>query len=161
MPKAVSDDLKARIPILYAEGLLPAEIVERLCVSRHLVFLTLHFQNEHGVPHHPNRARLGWQHILSAECVTLIDKLLVTDHTLYLDEIQAKLLSEKCVKASISTIKHTLDRMCTSCKRVTKEAIERNDLLCAAFVNEVARLVPNSDMLLCVDKSSNDDRTVD
>jgi transposase len=89
-----------------------------------------------------------------------VNSLLLADNTLFLDEIQDQLSSMHRVKVSISTIKHTLDHMCISRKQVSKEAGERNDLLHAAFVNEVVELVPNSDMLLCVDESSKDDCTV-
>ncbi|KAF9509001.1 hypothetical protein BS47DRAFT_1302023, partial [Hydnum rufescens UP504] len=123
-------------------------------------YLTLEFQRKYGVPYHPDHAQWGQEHILSAESITFIDELLVTDRTLYLDEIQAKLSLVCGINVSLSTIKHTLDWMCISHKHISKEASEWNDLLCAAFVNEVARLVPNSDMLLCVDESSKDDHTM-
>ncbi|KAF9516892.1 hypothetical protein BS47DRAFT_1314739, partial [Hydnum rufescens UP504] len=50
--------------------------------------------------------------------------------------------------------------MCFSRKQVSKEAREQNELLQVAFVNQAAELIPNPDMLLCVDESSKDDHTV-
>ncbi|KAF9514897.1 hypothetical protein BS47DRAFT_1294563, partial [Hydnum rufescens UP504] len=69
------------------------------------------------------------EHILSAESITFIDELLVTDRTLYLDEIQAKLSLVHGINVSLSTIKCTLDWMCISHKHISKEASEWNDLL--------------------------------
>ncbi|KAF9504029.1 hypothetical protein BS47DRAFT_1308895, partial [Hydnum rufescens UP504] len=123
-------------------------------------YLTLEFQRKYRVPHHPNHTWWGQECILSAESITFIYELLVTDSTLYLDEIQAKFSLVHGINVSLSTIKCTLNQMCISHKHISKEASEWNDLLHAAFVNEVARLVPNSDMLLCVDESLKDDCTM-
>jgi hypothetical protein len=60
----------------------------------------------------------------------------------------------------MSTLKRTLDSLLFTRKQVTRVAIERNELLRAAFKCRFAELVHNLDMLICIDESSKDERTV-
>ncbi|KAF9507963.1 hypothetical protein BS47DRAFT_1418769 [Hydnum rufescens UP504] len=87
MPKALSDNLKACIPILHTGGLQPMQIAEKLGVSLSIVHLTLWLQSKYGVPYCLSHVQLGQKCILSASSIEFIDKLLVADNTLYLDEI--------------------------------------------------------------------------
>jgi hypothetical protein len=61
---------------------------------------------------------------------------------------------------SVATLKRTLDSLLFTHKQVTRVAMERNELLRAAFKCRFAELVHNLNMLLCIDESSKDERTV-
>ena len=160
MPRAYSDDLKARIPVLYADGMGLTEICHVLGVKRTLVYSTLRLHSAYGLPHYPGHVKMGRRHILSRADVDFIDSLVEHENTLYLDEIRDRLSTERDVHVSISTVKRTLDRLSISHKGVTVAAKESNELLRAAFLNRVAELVTHPDMLLCTDESSKSDRTV-
>jgi hypothetical protein len=92
------------------------QIAEKLGVSLSFVHLTLWLQKKYGVPYHLNCVQLGQKCVLSASSIEFIDKLLVADNTLYLDEIQEQLFLVHGIKVSISTVKCTLDWMCFSHK---------------------------------------------
>ena len=80
-------------------------------------------------------------------------------HTVYLDEIQEQLLSRHGVKVSIPTLTRTLHRLHFSHKQVSGKALERNDRLRAVYMNWIADLVPDPNMLMFGDEVAKDERT--
>ena len=103
---------------------------------------------------------VGRPRILPGDAIMFIESLLDKDTTLLVDEMKARVSAEFGLDVSTTTLRRTLNSMRCSRKRVTKIAIERNELLRAAFKCRFAELVDNLDMLLCIDESSKDDRTV-
>ena len=79
---------------------------------------------------------------------------------MYIDEIQACVHSHLGILASRQCIKQALDSLHISHKQVSKIALERNELLCAAYMCHYANLVHTPDMLMCIDEGSKDERTV-
>ena len=85
--------------------------------------------------------------------------LLNQKHTVYLDEIQEQLLSCCSVKVSIPTLTHTLRRLHFTHKDVSGKALECNDRLCAVYINRMADLVTDPEMLMFGDEVHKDERT--
>jgi hypothetical protein len=85
--------------------------------------------------------------------------LLNQNHTIYLDEIQEQLLSHCGVKASITTLFHTLRRLHFTHKEISGKAFERNEQDRVIFMNWIAELVPNPDMLMFGDEAHKDEGT--
>ena len=158
---ALSIDLKLRIPSLWKDGLTVKEICRLLSVKRSLVYLILNRWHTFGtVKAIPGDVQCGRPRKLSSEALTFIDQLLDGDGTMYIDEIQACVRSHLGILASRQCIKQALDSLHISHKRVSKIALERNELLRAAYMCHYADLVHTPDMLMCIDESSKDERTV-
>ncbi|KAF8336082.1 hypothetical protein F5887DRAFT_833169, partial [Amanita rubescens] len=60
---------------------------------------------------------------------------------------------------SLATLSRILQRMGLTHKTVSVNALERNDLLRAAFMNKIADEVPNPNMLMFIDESARNRRT--
>lgn len=82
------------------------------------------------------------------------------DHTLYLDELQQALETRRGIHVSIPTLARTLQRLHYSSKAISVKALERNNLKCAVFMNWIGAEVPNMDMVIFLDESAKDDRTL-
>jgi hypothetical protein len=78
---------------------------------------------------------------------------------MYLDELQEKLLTQRGVGVSISTLLRTLRRLHFSRKCVSARALERNDTLRSAYWNRIADVVPDPNMLMFIDEAAKNDRT--
>jgi transposase len=85
--------------------------------------------------------------------------MITQQHTLYLDEIQEELVAHRGVLVSISTLMQTLRRLDFSHKKVSAQAIERNEIMRAAFMNKFATEVLDPAMLMFTDKTAKDERT--
>ena len=155
----VSRDLKARIPVLAREGWKVKEICGLLGIKKSLVYQTLDYDRYYGVPYNPHAYQSGRHQILSHEDLKLVVALLHCRHCIYLDEIQSELYNQRGVLVSIPTVLRTLHRLHYSQKCVSARALERNDLLCSAFMNRIADEVPNPDMLIFIDKAARNKKT--
>ena len=80
-------------------------------------------------------------------------------HTIYLDEIQEELLTRHGVRVSIPTLTRTLRRLHLTNKDVSGRALERNDKQRAIFMNHIADIVTDPNMLMFGDKAAKDERT--
>ena len=78
---------------------------------------------------------------------------------MYLDKIQEQLLSRRGVKVSIPTLTRTLRRLLFTNKDVSSKALEWNDRDRAVYMNCIAELVPDLEMLMFGDEASKDERT--
>lgn len=162
MPVRVSRDLKARIPILrYEMGYNVKEICSVLGIKKTLVYHTLQLHHMHGLVYNPD-TRVG-HYCRRCKLTTLdlqfIRALLNQRHTIYLDEIQDQLIIRRGVTVSISTLARTLRRLHFTNKDVSGRAIERNDLERAIYMNKIADLAPDPEMLMFGDEASKDERT--
>ena len=159
-PHSVSRDIKARIPVLrYELGFSVKDICRVLGIKKSLVYKTLQFYHAHGTTYNPHARRQAQRHQLSSIDVSFIRALLSQDHTIYLDEIQEQLLVRRNVHVSVPTLTRTLRRLHFTNKGVSGRAYERNDQLRAVFMNNIADIVTNPDMLMFGDEAAKNERT--
>lgn len=163
MPRRhVSRDLKQRIPSLHYEHKLPVKkICQYLGVKKSLVYATLAHHHVSGVPYNPGTLHMhrGRPSIFSPDDKAYIARAVIHHGAIYLDELQAKLSEHRGVSASITSIWRVLQRLNFTHKAVTKHAIERNEVVCAAFKNSIALLAPDPEMFIFLDESARDERT--
>lgn len=161
IPRALSNDLKAQIPHLSESRHSVSSICKLLNIKKTLVYKTLKWYKLCSLPYSPYAGkRTGRPSILSNDDVDFVDKILEADGTLYLDNIQSQLLAERQVAVSIPTIHCTLVNLYITRKRVSRQACEWNEILRAAFMNRMAEVVTCWEMLLCINESAKDERTV-
>jgi transposase len=160
MPYALSKDLKARIPVLFHQhGLNVKEISGLLAIKKTVVYQTLLYARRYGVSYNPHAHQPGRRRILSQGDIKFIVALLNRRHCSYIDEIQEQLCTERGTTISITTLQRTLRRLHFSHKAVSARALERNDLLRSAFMNNIADVVTNPDMLMFVDEAARNKKT--
>jgi transposase len=161
MPRrAVSRDLKARVPILhYEQGLSIKKICELLGIKKSLAYQTLVYSRTYGLHYNPYAYRSGRRRHLSATDVNFVYNILQRRHCSYLVEIQAELAVERGVSVSIPTLLRTLRHLHCSHKCVSVHALERNDLQCSAFMNRIADVAPDPEMLMFVDEAAQNKKT--
>lgn len=156
----VSQDLKARIPVLfYDQGYSAKEICGILGIKKSLVYQALAYFKAYGVAHNPLARKSGRRRLLSVADVNLVSALVNRRHTIYLDEIQDELYQERGVFVSIPTLCRTLRRLDFTRKIVSARALERNDLLRSAFMNKIADEVPDPNMMMFVDEAARNRRS--
>lgn len=161
-PRTVSHDLKAHIPVLrYELGYSAKEICSVLSIKKSLVYCTLQYHQMHGLVYNPDTqagCRTRRRHLTTVD-LSFIRALLTQRHTVYLDEIRDELCIHRGVTVSISTLAHALRRLHFTNKDVSGRALERNDLDRAIYMNKIADLVPDPEMLMFGDEASKDERT--
>lgn len=156
----ISKDSKAQIPVLFhQQGLKVKEICLLLDISKSVVYRALSYTRAYGVPYNPHAHKLGRKRVLSQGDLKFIIALLTRRHSIYLDEIQEQLYQERGVSVSLATLQRALRRLHYSHKGVSVRALERNDLLRSAFMNEIADVVTDPDMLMFVDEAARNKRT--
>jgi transposase len=159
-PRNVSNDIKAHIPILRLEfGLSVKKICDILGIRKSLVYTTLRYQCLYSTTSNPHAQSTFGRRKLSQNDLAFIRDMIAQRHCLYLDEIQEELLVRRGTIVSIPTLAQTLRRLDFSCKKVTAKAIERNEMLRAAFMNRIGTEVLDPAMLMFVDESAKDERT--
>jgi transposase len=161
MPRrAVSRDLKARVPILhYEQGLSIKKICELLGIKKSLAYQTLVYSRTYSLHYNPYAYRSGRRCHLSATDVNFVYNILQRHHCSYLVEIQAELAVERGVSVSIPTLLRTLRHLHFSRKCVSVHALERNDLQRSAFMNRIADVAPDPEMLMFVDEAARNKKT--
>ena len=159
MPTTVSRDLKARIPVLFYEhGFNIKNICGLLGVKMTLVYQTLSYARTYGVSYNPHPSTAGQKWVLSRGDLKFVVTLLNRRHSIYLNEIQKHLGSERGAFVSIAMLLCTLHRLHYSHKRASIHALERDNLLHSAFINRIADKVPNPDMLMFIDEAAHNKR---
>jgi transposase len=161
MPRRqVSNDLKARIPVLFYElGMKPAKICKVLGIKKSLVYDTLAYHRAYGVPYNPYARRLGRPRLLTISNTKYIHSLLSKTRTMYLYEIQEELKNSCNINISIPTIFRTIRRIYFSRKGVSAVALERNNMKRSHFWNEIADIVTDPDQLMFTDEASRNRKT--
>ncbi|KAJ7918080.1 hypothetical protein B0H13DRAFT_2321735 [Mycena leptocephala] len=97
----------------------------------------------HGTVYNPLADRSGRTRLLNSTDIKFILALVEQCHTIYIDEIQEKLLSQRDVSVSVTTLLRTMRRLEFSRKRVSVHALERNDLLRSAYMNRIVDIAPD------------------
>ena len=156
----ISHDLKAQITSLFYEQHFT---VKKICivmgVKKSLVYKTLQYFNVYGVPYNPHAHKSGRPWKLSTLDIKFIVALVEQRHCIYLDEIK-QALDEQCgCTVSIPTLLRTLQRLNISRKCISARAIERNEILHAAYMNSIADIVQSPDMLMFVDEAARNRNT--
>jgi transposase len=162
MPRrAVSRDLKERIPILYhKKGYSIKAICDILGICKSLVYQTLKYHRDFGISHNPHaRFCTGRPRLLDSTDNSFIKALLAQQHCMYIDEIQERLLAERGARVSIPTLVRTLCRLGLTHKCVSVRALERNAIQRSAFMNMIASEVPDPEMLMFIDEAAKNKRT--
>ena len=158
-PHTVSHDLKTHIPLLRYSRYSVKEICGILGIKKSLVYKTLQYHSTHGVCYNPNTRKCGRHRKLTAIDITFIRSLISENHTIYLDEIQEQLLTRRGTRVSISTLMRTLCHLHLTNKDVSGRALERNIEQRAVFMNQMADLVKDPNMLMFGDEAAKDERT--
>ncbi|KAH7903047.1 hypothetical protein BJ138DRAFT_983661, partial [Hygrophoropsis aurantiaca] len=73
---------------------------------------------------------------------------------MYLDEAQQELLSRRNVHVSIPTLYRSLRQLGISRKQVSRRAYERNDEKWATYMNHIADIAPDPEMLMFGDEAA-------
>src|SRR5882762_7845199 len=160
MPPLISNDLKARIPALrHEQGFSVKKICQLLNIKKTLAYETLCNHCRYGVTFDVNAQQHGHHCTLTSTDLSFICMLLDNQHTIYLDEIQEQLLLRRGVKVSLPTLTRTLRQLHFTHKDISGKALERNDRLRAIYMNRIADLVPDPEMLMFGDEAHKDERT--
>lgn len=130
-----------------------------LGIQKSLVYTTLHYHSLFGTSCNPHARQQFGPRKLTQVDLALIRDMIAQCHTVYLDEIQEELMTKRGTYVSIPTLAHTLRRLDFTRKRTSRRAIERNELMQAAFMNRIGTLVPDPNMLMFTDETAKDERT--
>jgi hypothetical protein len=153
-PITISNNFKARIPVLRHLGYNVANICTVLGIRKSVVYKTLTLYHTTDLLFNLHALQTGCpRHIFGAD-ITFIIAYLVKNKTTYVDKLQHALAKFRSMEVSFSMLVCTLRHLHFSHKKVTVEAWERNNLLHAAFMNRVGSLVHNPNQLLFTDESA-------
>ena len=150
----VSVDLNAQIPILHARGLGVQMIYCLLGIKKTLVYKTLNFYCSFGTIENPSCNTCAHNWALSPANIEFLINLLQPKPTIYLDEIQDKLLHHQGCCISIPTLFCTLQHLNFSRKHVSAPALKKNKTWCAIFMNHVAEIAPDPNILMFGDEAA-------
>lgn len=162
MPRRnISRDLKARIPALRQLGYSVKDICVLLGVKKTLVYDVLGYQLRYNVPYNPilDGSIRGRKRTLDNDDLSFIRSILYCKSLLYLDEIQSLLLEHRGKTVSIPTLSRALRQLQITKKHVSARAIERNEQDRAIYMNNIAEIAPDPEMLMFTDESAKDERT--
>jgi len=152
--------LKAHIPILHhKQGLSIKTICQLLGVKKSLVYQTLIYSCTYGVLFNPHSHHSGQCHKLLPTDLDFVYSLLEQCHCSYLTEIQEALATEWHVHVSLPMVLQTLQWLHFSCKCVSSHALEQNDLLHSAYMNQIVMEVPDPEMLIFIDEAARNRKT--
>ncbi|KAF8994745.1 hypothetical protein BDQ17DRAFT_1251398 [Cyathus striatus] len=92
--------------------------------SEHTIYNVLQLHREFGQVSNPYACSKGRTQALNMGDTSYIASLITANPSIYLDELQEKLMSVHGVEASISTISHALRHLAISHKNVAVSALE-------------------------------------
>jgi len=160
-PWTVSYDLKLHIPVLrHVYGYSIQKICEVLSIRKSPIYKTLQLYATLADVANPNSCTAGCHRSLNHEDINYIKSHCHLHGSVFLDELQSDLLSRCDVKVSLSTLFRTLQRLGITHKKVSCHALEQNDEKCAAFMNNLADIAPNPEMLMFRDEAAKNDHTL-
>lgn len=159
MVAAYSPDLRGRIVQYYHQGETMRTVADTFNVSVGFVHHVVDLHRKYGQITDPYAQPRRGHRILTLADEDYIRTLVEARPSIYLDEIQEELLTERGAGASLATISRTLTRMQCSKKSLSRRAAERNEELRTLWELEVAEL-DDPDFFVFVDESAVDNRTV-
>ena len=161
-PHHVSNDLKARIPVMYKEGFSVKYICHLLGVKKTLVYSVLRLYKTYHRTSNPFKysCRISRPRSLSLADFLFLAETVECRGLLYLDELQDELRIKRSVDTSLSTLTRALQQLGVSRKIVSAHASERNGEARALYMNRIAEEAPDANMLMFVDEAAKDERTL-
>lgn len=152
-----STELRTRIIAWSQEDKSIDEIVALSGRSRSTVYSIIQTFERYGQVNNPNKRSAGRRRLLERADVEHLSSIIKSTPSIYLDEIQEKLLHDRNIEVSLATLSRELARLAISRKGVAREASERNELLRAIWRAEIGQYEPQQ--LVFMDESAVDDQT--
>jgi transposase len=158
MAPHTTTEMRERMVVWRSEfGKTDFEIAALAGCSERTVREVLRLHREYGVVRNPNAQPRGRRRSLATADLNYLSSILDANPCLYLDELQSRLATDRDVDVSISTIFRAVRSLALSRKRVSKAALERNELLRATWQAEYGDIP--ADYFVWLDESSVDDHT--
>lgn len=158
MAPYLSQETRERIVVWKHEQHKTApEIAELAGCSQSTVYAVLAFERDYGVVNNPFAKQKGRPRALTTTDLNYITSLLEANPALYLDELHAQLLANRDVDVSLATLSRSLRSLALSNKKISKTALERNELLRATWQAEYGDIP--AEYFVWLDEASVDDRT--
>lgn len=156
--RRISDDLKVAAMNLYDRRLLRlTDILDCVGFSRRTFQRVRKLWRQTGwVSKEPSVLR-GRPRLLHCDDLQYILQLVQQRPDWFLDELLRLLEKNRFISVHYTTIHRALEKAGVSRKKLRKIAIERNELLRGAFINQIAQY--NRSQLCWIDEVSKDDRT--
>lgn len=130
MAPHTTTEMRERMVVWRTElGKSTVEIAELAGCSERTVREVLRLHRETGNVQNTFAQSRGGPRSLDQGDMTYISSLLDANPTMYLDELQIKLAETRHVDVSIATLSRALRRLAITHKKVSKAAMERNELL--------------------------------
>lgn len=108
-------------------------------------------------PYPNNIERRGHQRAFDMDDMNFISAVTENSPALFLDEIQERLWEVRGIHVSVATISRAVRSLAITRKQISKEAIERNELLRATWKGKFGDIPAEN--IVWIDESSLDDRT--
>ena len=135
------------------------EVADIFNVSPTFVHCVVDLHRKHGQVTDPYAQPRRGHRVLTLADEDYIRSLIEARPSIYLDEIQEGLLTQREVYVSIPTVSRTLARMGCSKRSLSRKAAERSERLRALWELEIAEL-DDPDLFVFIDESAVDNRTV-
>lgn len=155
-----SEDLKVRVANLYTQGdMTMREVAEMLNISLGSVHNIIACHQQFGQVTNPHATHPpGRQRALNAIDMLFIRGVVEAEPSIYLDELQHKLMVARDVHVSVATMSHTLSRMGLTRKVVSRRASERNNSVRVLWELQMAQYT-DPDSFVFLDESAVDGLT--
>lgn len=134
-----------------------ADIAQLAHCTETTIYRILRYHRQYGQISNPFARTRGRPRLLSTADLTYLQSVLVANPSLYLDELQEKLLLARNCDISIATISRALRGLALSHKKIAKKAAERNELLRATWQAQYGDIP--AEFFVWLDESSVDDKT--
>ena len=163
MPRrGASNDLKARIPVLYLAGHPIKDICHLLGIKKTLAYKVLNRYQEFGGVSNPYAysCGVGRPRTLSSADLAFISAIVNHRPSVYLDELQDELWLKCNVRSTLPPLSRALEQLGVTRKAISAHAYERNEFSRALYMNRIAEEVPDPNMLMFIDEAARDERTI-
>lgn len=158
MPAHLSKEMRERIVRWKVDlELTVDEIAGLASCSKSTVYNILNLHRDFNQTHNPYARQRGRPRSLTTNDTSFLHSLLQANPTLYLDELQDRLLEARGVDVHISTIFRALRRVALSHKSTATAALERNEELRATWLAAYGDIP--MEYFVWLDESSVDDQT--
>jgi transposase len=158
MAPILSNEMRQRIITWHYEQHISASDIHTLAgCSLRTVYNILQFHRDYGTVDNPFAGPRGGVRCFDMGDMNYLASIIDARPKIYLDELQQELLLHRNIEVSISTISRALQRLAISRKKVSHEAIERNELLRATWQAEYGDIP--AEYFVWLDEASVDDQT--
>lgn len=158
MAPNLSTEMRNSIVTWHDDLLKPASECAALAkCSIRTVYEVLRIHREFGGVHNPFATARGGSRLMNTGDINYLGSVLEANPTLYLDELQDRLLQYRNIDVSIATVWRAVRSLALSHKQISTAALERNELLRAVWLAENGD-IPAS-YIVWLDEASVDDRT--